>query len=162
VRRTWAPKGKTPHFYHWFKQDRVSAISALSVSPHHRRIGLYIQFRSRNLTHKDVKQFLQHLLRHLRGPIVLLWDRGTIHRQRSLQVFLDAHKRLHCEFFPAYAPELNPTEYVWNRSDFALSNRVSNNRSELHSRLHSIAAKLRSSQKALWSCIYASELPWTR
>ncbi len=162
VRRTWAPKGQTPHFYHWLKQDRISAISALSVSPHHRHIGLYIQFRSHNLTHRDVKRFLQHLMRHLPGRIVLLWDRGTIHKQRSLQLFLNKHKRLHSEFFPPYAPELNPTEYVWNRSDFALSNRACNSREELHLSLLSIAAKLRSSQNDLWSCVHASDLSLSR
>ena len=160
VRRTWAPRGQTPHFYHWLKQDRISAFGAISVSPLRRHAGLYMQFRSRSLNNDDVKLFLLYLLRHLRGPIMLLWDRGTIHRHHSIQPFIDKHPRLHSEFFPAYAPELNPAEYIWNRADFALSNSVSNTQSHLHGRLHTITRRLRTSQKRLFSCIHASGLPW--
>jgi len=162
VRRTWAPKGETPYFYHWFKQDRISAFGAITVSPHRRHVGLYVQFRTRSLKHADVIGFLLHLLKHLRGAIILLWDRGTIHRHHSLRPFFDAHPRLHPEFFPKYAPELNPAEYIWNRTDFALSNRVSNSQAHLHRQLHTIASKLRYSQQPLWSCIHASKLPWRR
>ena len=112
------------------------------------------------LNNDDVKLFLLYLLRHLRGPIMLLWDRGTIHRHHSIQPFIDKHPRLHSEFFPAYAPELNPAEYIWNRADFALSNSVSNTQSHLHGRLHTITRRLRTSQKRLFSCIHASGLPW--
>lgn len=162
VRRTWAPRGQTPHVYHWFKQDKISAFGAITVSPQRRHVGLYIQFRSHSLKHSDVKVFLQYLLRHLRGPIMLLWDRGMIHRHHSIKSFLEKRPRLHSEFFPAYAPELNPAEYIWNRADFALANTVSNTQSHLHQRLHRITRRLRSSQKHLWACIHASGLPWKR
>src|SRR5437867_8504519 len=162
VRRTWAPRGQTPHFYHWFKQDRISAFGALSVSPCRRHIGLYMQFRSHSLKNGDVKIFLTHLFRHLRGPIMLLWDRGTIHRHHSIQPFLDTYRRVHSEFFPAYAPELNPAEYIWNRSDFALSNSISKTQAQLRGRLHNVTSRLRTSQQRLRACIHASELSWRR
>lgn len=50
VTRTWSPKGLTPLSYHLYKQDRISAINALAVSPKRRRLALYLQFRARNLT----------------------------------------------------------------------------------------------------------------
>ena len=162
VRRTWAPRGQTPHFYHWFKQDRISAFGALSVSPSRRHVGLYMQFRSHSLKNEDVKIFLQYLFRHLRGSAVLLWDRGTIHRQHSIRPFLDTYPRVHSEFFPAYAPELNPAEHIWNRTDFALSNSISSSQSHLRGRLHGITRRLRTSQQRLRACIHASRLPWKR
>ena len=41
VRRTWAPRGQTPILRQWDRRDRLSTISALTVAPRRRRIGLY-------------------------------------------------------------------------------------------------------------------------
>ncbi len=160
--RTWAPKGQTPFFYHLHKQDRISAISGLSVSPKRKRLALYLRFRTRNLTGLDVRSFLKGLLKHLRGHVFLLWDRGMIHRRKEVKQFLLRHPRLHMEYFPAYAPELNPAEYVWNQTDRALSNSAPPSLKDLKKMLRNSKRKLSGSQKLLWSCIYASELPWTR
>jgi len=140
----------------------MSAISALSVSPKRRRLALYLRFRTCNLNGLDVRAFLKSLLKHLRGPVVLLWDRGTIHRRKEVQQFLLSHSRLHVHEFPAYAPELNPAEYVWNQTDRALSNSAPEDLAELKGMLRNSVRRIRSSQKLLWSCIYASDLPWVR
>lgn len=162
VRRTWGPKGCTPVLYHHYRRDRLSVISGLAVSPRNRRLALYLQCRSRNLTGLDVRAFLTHLLKHLQGPVVLLWDRGTIHRRREVQQFVRNHPRLHTEYFPAYAPELNPAEYVWTQADRALSNSAPADLAELKGMLRGSVRRIRGSQKLLWSCIYASDLPWAR
>jgi len=162
VARTWAPKGQTPIVHYCYKQDRISAISALSVSPKRRRLALYLTLRTRNLTGLDVQAFLQYLLRHLRGPVVLLWDRGTIHRRKEVKHWIKSHPRLHGEDFPAYAPELNPAEYVWNQADRALANSAPTDLVQLNGMLRNSVRRIRGSQTLLWSCIYASDLPWTR
>lgn len=107
-------------------------------------------------------EFFKALLCHLRGPVVLSWDRSPIARRKLGQDFLRRHPRLYTEYFPAYAPELNPAEYVWTRADDALANNTPQDETDLKSRLLSSMRKLRSSQALLWSCIHASELPWTR
>jgi transposase len=160
VTRTWAPKGHTPCFYHLYKQDRISAINALAVSPKRRRVALYLRFRARNLTGLDIREFLRALLKQLRGPVVLLWDGGTIHRRKEVKAFLRHHPRLHVETFPGYAPELNPAEYVWTQSDRALANGAPRNLVDLRGRLRTVVRRIRRSQQLLWSCIYASRLPW--
>lgn len=162
VRRTWGPKGQTPFLYHRYRRDRLSVISGLAVSPHNRRLALYLQCRSRNLTGLDVRAFLHHLLRHLRGPVVLLWDRGPIHRRQEVQALLRHHQRLHVYPFPAYAPELNPAEFVWTQADGALANGAPENVAALYQDLRRAVRRIRGSQKLLWSCIYASDLPWTK
>ena len=59
-------------------------------------------------------EFLTHLLRHLRGPVLVIWDRLQTHRSRLVREFADAQEgRLALEYLPAYAPELNPVEYIW-------------------------------------------------
>jgi putative transposase len=94
--------------------------------------------------------------------VELLWDRGPIHRRREVQAFLAAHPRLHVHDFPAYAPELNPAESVWAQADHALANGAPDTLLDLRQSLGSAVRRLRRSQPLLWSCIYASDLPWTR
>ena len=146
----------------WYKQGRLNAFTAVAVSPQRKHLALYAQFHHRTLRGEEVVGFLKPLLRHLRGPIVLLWDRGPIHRRQLVQDFLHRHPRVPSEYFPAYAPELNPAEYVWNRVDDALANGTPRNEQELMRRLHASMRHLKASQSLLWSCLYASDLPWTR
>jgi putative transposase len=125
-------------------------------------VALYLRCRPRNLSGLDIRAFLQHLLRHLRGPVDLLWDRGPIHRRREVRACLANHPRLSVHHFPAYAPELNPAEYVWAQADHQLANGAPDDLRELRHRLDGATRRLRRSQGLLWSCIYASDLPWTR
>jgi transposase len=162
LKRTWSPRGQTPHARYWYKQGHISSISALSVSPRQRHLALYLDLQNRSFNGLDVLRFLRYLLRHLRGPVVLLWDRGPIHRRGEVQAFLVRHPRVHPEYFPAYAPELNPAEFVWCQSDSRLANGFPANVAELRQSLQSAIRRIRRSQQLLWSCIYASDLPWTQ
>ena len=137
-------------------------MSALVVSPKRRRVALYLAIRARNLTGLDTRAFLGDLLHHLRGPVVLLWDRGTIHVRKEVTHYIAHHPRLQVEFFPAYAPELNPAEFVWNQTDRSLLNAAPEDIPELYGMLRNSVRKLRRSPKHLRSCIYASDLPWSR
>ena len=101
------------------------------MSPKRRRLALYLRCRPHNFSGLDIRAFLHQLLRHLRGPIDLLWDRGPIHRRREVKAFLAKHPRLHVHYFPAYAPELNPAEYVWAQGDKALANGAPDDLGEL-------------------------------
>jgi len=160
VKRTWAPQGRTPVIRYWFNHQKISAINALAVSPKRRRIALYLQFRQRSFKGIDVKNFLQYLLKHIRGPIIVLWDRGRIHRDQKVKMWCTTHPRLQVEEFPGYAPELNPAEYVWCQADSALANSDPEELGELKGMLVTTKRRLRRSQDLLWSCIYASDLPW--
>lgn len=58
--------------------------------------------------------FLMHLLQHVHGNVLVIWDGLRQHRSRLVRDFVAAqHGRLQIEFLPAYAPELNPVEYLW-------------------------------------------------
>ena len=122
VKRTWAPKGETPIVRYRLDHKELSAINALAVSPKRKHIALYLRFPKRSFEGPDVLHFLKHLLKHLRGPVMLLWDRGSIHRDGDVLAFIENHPRLYVEEFPGYAPELNPAEYVWMQADSAVAN----------------------------------------
>jgi transposase len=61
--------------------------------------------------------FLEHLLREVPGRMVIIWDGSPIHRSQAIKELLanGASHRLHLERLPAYAPELNPDESVWQQ-----------------------------------------------
>ena len=58
--------------------------------------------------------FLTHLLQHLTGPLLIVWDRLSADRSLLVREFLDAlDGQIVVEYLPAYAPELNPVGYLW-------------------------------------------------
>ncbi len=140
---------------------KIWAISATSISHKRKRVGLYIQlYPNKNIRTEQVEQFLGYLLKHIRGPIVLLWDNIRPHRARALQRLFERYRRLHKHFFPSYAPELNPDEFVWTYLKRDLANSVPRDLIHLEQLLEKPIRKLQRSQRLFWSCIHASELPW--
>lgn len=61
----------------------------------------------------QVVKFLEHVLRHVDGEVVVVLDRAMIHRAKSVQAFVQLHERLSLVYLPPYAPELNPIELIW-------------------------------------------------
>jgi putative transposase len=113
-RRTWAPCGQTPIQYAWDRRDRISTIAALSISPVRRRLGLYYQWYPHNIRTPQVVEFVRDLHCHLPRKIILVWDRWNVHR--SAARFFEGHNCpwLKFEWLPAYAPDLDPVEAIWN------------------------------------------------
>lgn len=71
--------------------------------------------RTRAMTGLDSIRFLQHLHSYFGCKLLVIWDGAPIHRSKDVKEFLaDGWTRqIHLERFPAYAPELNPDEGVW-------------------------------------------------
>jgi len=159
VRRTWAPRGETPLLRHRYRRDKVSAISAVTVSPQRHRCGLYALFYGDNITQGEVAVFLRLLLRHLAGPIIVLWDGGAIHGGPEVTQLLARHPRLQVERFPAYAPELNPDELVWNYLKGELANGSPDTVAELLDELTRVTRRLRRAPALLRAFVVGTELP---
>lgn len=116
VRRTWAPRGQTPIHYSWDRRDRLSAISAITVSPERRRLGLYFDICDHNIVTEDFETFVERILLRLHRPIILVIDRWQVHRAGALRLLRRFAQRVEIEWLPPYAPDLNPVEQVWNRT----------------------------------------------
>ncbi len=116
LRRSWAPRGQTPILIQRTRsRDKASIIGVLSLSPRHQRVGLYFYLLpNANVTTPVLTAFLPQLKRHLRGRLILLWDRLLCHRAKDLHRYLARQTKLQVEYFPPYAPELNPVEYLWS------------------------------------------------
>ena len=160
VRRTWAPRGQTPIVRHRYRRDKVSAISAVTVSPERRRFGLYLHLHpGENISTVEVAIFLRALLRHLRGHVIVLLDGGSIHKGPEVQALTARCPRLHLEWFPGYAPELNPDEWVWAHFKAQLANGHPNTLDDLMGDLSRISKNVTKRRDLIRSFITGSELP---
>jgi hypothetical protein len=118
VRRTWSPRGRTPllrHRYHW---KRASMAAALGYRHDHTgamqaRLCFHLQPDSYDT------DSLIGVLEQLKGfyaghKVVLLWDGLSSHWSYKMRAHLNQQRAwLTVERLPAYAPELNPAEYLW-------------------------------------------------
>jgi len=159
VRKTWARRGKTPVMRHWQRRDKVSAVSGLSVSAKRKRIGLYWRLHIKNIQQAEVCEFLRHLLRHLRGHVIVIWDNLNTHRGEPIRDLCRRSQRLHLERLPAYAPELNADDGVWDHFKDALANGRPDDLTDLIEDLVDGLYALHASQSTLRNCIHRSELP---
>ncbi len=137
-------------------------IGALLVTPKAQRIKLRAKMYKRNLTGEPVIDFLRYLLKRVYGPMVLVWDNAPIHKRKKVQAFIADHPRLHVYCFPTCAPELNPVEHVWAQVSDHLSSTAPENFERLCQLIRAALQRIRRSQTKLWSCIFASDLPWKR
>ena len=160
VRRTWAPRGQTPILKSDDRRDRLSAISALTVSPKRRRLGLYFDILDHNVKTDDFEQFVERLLRRIRRPIILVIDRYSVHRSAAKRLLARHRKRLSIEWLPAYAPELNPAEQVWNRTKHTdLANFVPDDVEHLGCSVNDSLKRTRSQQSLLRSFLNHTKWP---
>src|SRR5262245_22159315 len=78
VRRTLAPRGRTPILKCWDRCDKISAISAITLSPRQQRPGLFFELLpdKENVHGEEVVDFLRQLRQHLRR-FTVVWDRSN-------------------------------------------------------------------------------------
>jgi transposase len=116
VRRTLAPRGKTPLIVCSDRHDRISVISAITLSPRALRVGLHFMLLgdNENFHGEEVVLFLRQLKGEVGGPWTIVWDRNQIHsKAKVVKAWLARHPEVMVEDFPAHAPDTNPDEGVW-------------------------------------------------
>jgi transposase len=151
VVRTYAPRGETPVLRGLLSHDHWSVIGGLSATG--RRL---LQMQEPAYRGPTIVQFLQHLLRHLPGKLLVIWDGASIHRAQPVKDFLaaGAAARLQLEVLPGYAPELNPIEGVWRYLKHVdLRNFGCDDLPELRRELELAAKRLRRKRHVLAGCM---------
>lgn len=101
-------------------------------------------------------RFLRHLLRHIPGKLLVIWDGASIHRCKLVQAFLAAGgaARLWREPLPSYAPDLNPAEGIWRSlKRVELRNLCCRTLDELDRELRLAIARLRHKRRVIQACI---------
>lgn len=131
-RRTWAPRGETPVQRSWDRRDRLSVIGAVALSPTRSRVGCCFAAQRENVRADDVVGFLRRLRKKLRRPLIVVWDRWSVHRSAERRIKNLGWKHIEFEQLPAYCPELNPVEAMWSHAKYAdLANFVPNDVDQL-------------------------------
>jgi transposase len=106
--RTWAPRGQTPVLQYTFNWKCLSAIAGITIW------NFYFQLFPGSIKAPQLIIFLRHLRRHIPGKLTVIWDGLPAHRSRLVREFvLEQDGAIELEWLPAYAPELNPVEYIW-------------------------------------------------
>lgn len=113
VRRSWAEQGQAPVIDQWDRRDRLSAISALVLSPQRRRVNMFFQLLDHNAKAEDFAWFLEYLHQEVGRKLWVVWDNLSAHRKAEAIVEQHNCRWAHFEHLPVYSPELNPVEHVW-------------------------------------------------
>jgi transposase len=107
--RTWAPGGQTPVLQFHFNGEILSVIAGITWW------RFYFRLFPGAIQAPPIIEFLQHLMRHLRRPLLVIWDGLPGHRSTLVRDCVAAPgDRLTLEWLPGYAPELNPVEPIWS------------------------------------------------
>jgi DDE superfamily endonuclease len=125
VRRTWSVRGRTPILRHRFGWKKASMAAALGYWPDATKARLCFHLQPDSYDTDSLISVLEQLAGFYRGQrVVLLWDGLSSHWSYTMRAHLDAQRHwLTVERLPAYAPELNPVEYLWaNLKDVELAN----------------------------------------
>jgi hypothetical protein len=115
VRRTWSPRGTTPILRHRMAWKRASMAAALGYHADGTKARLCFHLQPDSYDTDSLIKVLEQLAAFYTGQrVVLLWDGLSSHWSHKMRAHLDAQRRwLTVERLPAYAPELNPVEYLW-------------------------------------------------
>src|SRR3954447_13298229 len=111
---TWAPVGQTPTVTGTGARFGLNLISAISAQG-----ALRFSLLAGTLTGAGFIAFLQRLRHdaagHGGGPLFVIVDNHPVHRAKAVAKFVDATDgKLRLYRLPAYSPQLNPDEWVWN------------------------------------------------
>jgi transposase len=145
IRATWAPRGQTPVICEPFNWRRLSGIGLVLTTPDAQRLRWLLAVHPGGIKAPQVIRFLNALRRHRRKRVILLWDRLPAHRSDRVQRALRQHRGwLSIEWLPAYAPELNPVEPLWDHlDDTALANTPIHDLGRLRRRVHAGVERVR-------------------
>ena len=113
---TWGKLGKTPVIKDSGGRFGLSVISG--VTP---RGDMKFSFIDGKMNSSRFIEFLKQLRGDTGKPIIVVVDNARHHHSKETQAFIESQKKsskgeIIMAFLPAYSPELNPDEQVWNHT----------------------------------------------
>jgi transposase len=137
--KTWGARGIRPEVEVTGTRGRLNVLSVVTAEG-----GLRYHVTEKSINSKEYIQFLEQLMEGRMRPLILIADRASFHRSRMVREFVCRHRhqiRLH--YLPAYTPERNPDEHVWEEiKDKQLRRQPIKNKRDLKKRLHSALKSL--------------------
>lgn len=138
--RTWAPKGQTPVLQYHFNWHPLSVIAGITFC------RFYFRLFPGTIKGPEIVEFLKALKDTIGKKLLIIWDGLRAHQSRLVRAFVEATQgAIQLERLPAYAPELNPVEYIWGYlKQHALANFCAH---DFHQLTDMARQKLRSMQR---------------
>jgi len=127
ISRVWSGKGIRPRLIRQQQYEYLYVFGAV-CSERKEAVGLMMPLVNSDAMEHHLKEISKRISKGKHGVIIL--DRAGWHRSRRLEI----PKNISLLMLPAYSPELNPVEQVWNylRQRY-LSNRAFKNYEEIES-----------------------------
>jgi transposase len=152
--RTWAPRGKTPLLQETFNWKSLSIIGGLVLW------RFFFQIYSGSIKGLQVVEFLKHLQRHIPSKLLIIWDGASIHRSALVRDYVaSTHGQVEVQRLPAYAPELNPVEYMWaHLKTHEIANLVATKAWELSFEATAALRRMRRRPTIITACYVQAEL----
>jgi transposase len=108
--RGYAPKGQTPIVTINAKRFSTNMISAIN-----NRGTLRFMMYNENMTARVLLRFMKRLIKDAGRKVVLILDNLRVHHAKLVKAWLKRHSsEIEVFYLPAYAPDLNPDEYLNN------------------------------------------------
>lgn len=140
---------------------RITAAGLIAFNSRTKRLATLAWLSKRGMRKERLLSILRDLKhRFKKKQLVLLWDGLPAHKAKIVQRFIEENVAwLRVWRFPAYAPELNPQEFIWSavkRKD--LGNYCPETFAQLRSKVYRSLKKHRYAGAFLRGCLKASGL----
>jgi transposase len=166
LRRSWSPRGQPPVIKQKAKhREKVSVAAALYLTPWRDRLALaYQTLVNGYFSNEELAEFLAAAVRGLCGPVVVVWDRGSMHKGGPInELVADSGGRLDLEPLPAHASTLMPVEFLWRWLKYdQLCNFAAREAEQLNEAVIGKLEPIRDDQKLLRAFFHQSDLPMPR
>ena len=138
---TWGKIGETPVVKNSGGRFGLNVISAITP-----RGDMRFSFIEDRMNSKKFIEFLKKLHKDAGTPILVIVDNARYHHSIKTQAFVDEQNgQILLTFLPAYSPELNPDEQVWNHAKARLGKQAILNKKDMKRYLTSILKSIQRS-----------------
>ena len=142
---TWGAVGQTPVVEDSGGRFGVKLISAVNV-----RGDMYFETIEERMNSEKFIEFLERLHSDVGKPIIAILDNATYHRSKLVTEYAKKNQII-LEYLPAYAPELNPDEQVWNHAKARLSKLFIDCKETMRNSLHTIMTDIKQNTQLVQS-----------
>ena len=152
---TWGKIGQTPEVAD--SGDRFSLKLISAVSP---RGDMKFNCLEGRMNGPRFVEFLKKLRADAGGPIIVIADNASYHRSGPVRRYVaESQGQVIVEHLPAYCPDLNPDEQVWNHAKARLAKRFVATKEEFKAALFSIMLSIQRTSDLILSFF---QLPGTK
>jgi len=131
---TWGKIGKTPIVKDSGGRFGFKLISAVSA-----RGDMHFDVIEERMNSEKFIDFLKKLRSDAGCPVFIIADNARYHHSKQVQAFLKTeYGEIMMAFLPAYSPELNPDEQVWNHAKADVGKRTIQSKDEMEKTILSV------------------------